>query len=164
VFVADTPVHEKPTPEDMADIAVQAAEKVRQLGLTPRVALVSYANFGVAGKRSKSAVSEAVKLLQTMDVDFEFDGEIAADVALNASLLKLYPFCQLTGPANILIMPGLDSANIAYKLMKELGGGSVIGPVLSGLEHPAQIIPPNATVSDILNLTALASVQAIAAK
>jgi malate dehydrogenase (oxaloacetate-decarboxylating)(NADP+) len=102
-----------------------------------------------------------VAILDSRNVDFEYDGEMSADVALNPELMKLYPFCRLSGPANVLIMPALHSANIASKLLQELGGGSLIGPFLTGLEKPVQIIQMGATVSDILNLTALAAVDAM---
>ena len=104
---------------------------------------------------------QAIDLLDSRKVDFEYDGEMAADVALNPELLALYPFCRLSGPANVLIMPALHSANISTKLLQELGGGAVVGPLLMGLEKPAQIVPMGATVSDMVNLAAFAAHESI---
>ena len=107
-------------------------------------------------------VRDAVHLLDGReDIDFEYDGEMAADIALNPALLDLYPFCRLSGPANVLVMPGLNSANISSKLLQQLGGGTVIGPLLVGLEKPAQIAPMGSTVSAVVNLAALAAHGAI---
>ena len=161
VFIADTTVHETPTPQQLAHIAVQSAAKVRQLGQEPRVALLSYSNFGNPLTNKSDRVREAVALLDQRKVDFEYDGEMAADVALDAELLKLYPFTRLSGPANILIMPGLYAANISYKLFAKLGGGTIIGPILTGLSKPAQIVGMDATVSDMVNMAVLACYDAI---
>ena len=158
VFIADTMVHEVPVPEELAAIAVQAAAKARQMGHTPRVALLSFSTFGDPLREKGKRIREAVDMLDSRKVDFEYDGEMAADVALNTELLgKHYPFCRLSGPANVLIMPALDPANISAKLMQELGGGTVIGPLLLGLEKPAQIVPMGATVSEIVTMAALAA-------
>ncbi len=156
VFMADTVVHETPTSEQLADIAQQAASLARRMGHTPRVALLSYANFGNPSNLNSTRVHEAVQILDQRKVPFEYDGEIAADVALDPELLKLYPFCRLTGPANVLVMPGLYSANIAAKLMQKLGGGTIVGPVLTGLAKPVQITSMDSTVSDIVTMAALA--------
>jgi len=161
VFIADTTMHELPNPEQIADIAVQAAAKARQLGHEPRVALLSYSNFGNPANRPSERVREAVALLDSRQVDFEYDGEMAADVALDPAMLKHYPFCRLSGPANVLVMPGLHSANISWKLMQKLGGGTVIGPILTGLAKPIQITSMDATVNDIVNMAVLASYDAI---
>lgn len=161
VFMADTTVHELPTPEQLADIACAAAKEARMLGHEPRVALLSFSNFGNPMHEKAARVREAVKILDSRKVDFEYDGEMSADVALNPELHKLYPFIRLTGPANILVMPALHSANIASKLLSEIGGGTLIGPMLVGLDKPVQILQMGATVSDILNLTAMAAVDAI---
>jgi len=161
VFISDSVVHETPTSEQLADIACQTAAKARQLGYEPRVALLSYSNFGNPTNLNSERVNEAVRILDERRVDFEYDGEMAADVALDAELMKLYPFCRLSGPANILVMPGLYSANIAWKLMQKLGGGTVIGPVLTGLSKPVQITSMDATVNDIVNMAALAAHDAI---
>jgi malate dehydrogenase (oxaloacetate-decarboxylating)(NADP+) len=158
VFIADTTVHEVPVPEELADIAIQAAAKARQMGHTPRVALLSFSNFGDPLREKGKRIREAVEILDSRKVDFEYDGEMAADVALNPELMaKHYPFCRLSGPANVLIMPALDPANISSKLMQELGGGTVIGPLLLGLEKPAQIVQMGATVSEIVIMASLAA-------
>ncbi len=162
VFVADTTIHELPTPAELADIAQQAAEMARQMGAVPRVALLSFSNFGNPMREKAQRVREAVDVLDHRKVDFEYDGEMSADVALDFDLMrKSYPFCRLTGPANVLVMPALHTANVASKLLQQLGGGTVIGPILLGLEKPAQIVEMAATVSDIVNLAALAAYEAI---
>ncbi|MFQ5984355.1 MAG: NADP-dependent malic enzyme [Alphaproteobacteria bacterium] len=160
VFVADTTVHELPSAEELADIAVQASGKARQMGHEPRVALLSFSNFGNPMGEHTVEIREAVRILDSREVDFEYDGEMGADVALDPELSALYPFCRLSGPANVLIMPGLHAAHIASKLLQKLGGGTVIGPILMGLEKPVQIVQMDATVSDLLNLAALAAVEA----
>jgi malate dehydrogenase (oxaloacetate-decarboxylating)(NADP+) len=162
VLLADTLVHENPSPAQLADIAVEAAAKARELGLEPRVALLSYSNFGNPMEAGGERIREAVALLDERGGDFEYDGEMSADVALDAGLMRrLYPFCRLSGAANILIMPELHSANISAKLLAHLGGGTVIGPLLMGLAHPVQIVNIGATVSDLVNLAALAAHDAI---
>ena len=161
VFIADTTVHEQPTPVELADIAVQSAAKARQMGHEPRVALLSFSNFGNPMRERAQRVRDAVAMLDTRRLDFEYDGEMSADVALDADLLELYPFCRLSGPANVLIMPALHSANISAKLLQKLGGGTVIGPLLIGLSKPAQIVQMGATVSEVVNLAALAAHDAI---
>jgi malate dehydrogenase (oxaloacetate-decarboxylating)(NADP+) len=158
VFIGDTSVHEVPLPEELADIAVQAAAKARKMGHFPRVALLSFSNFGDPLRDKGKRIREAVDILDTRKVDFEYDGEMAADVALDHDLMRQhYPFCRLSGPANVLIMPALDPANISSKLIQELGGGTVIGPLLSGLEKSIQIVPMGATVSEIVTMAALAA-------
>jgi malate dehydrogenase (oxaloacetate-decarboxylating)(NADP+) len=161
VFIADTTVHELPAPTDIADIAIQTARTVRRMGFVPRVALLSFSTFGSRRIEKVIRMADAVKELDRRQVDFEYDGEMQADVALDPDLLKLYPFCRLSGPANILIMPALHTANIAAKLLQQLGGGTVIGPILLGLTKPVQIVPLNASVADILNLAAIAAYDAI---
>ncbi|MCB1971770.1 MAG: NADP-dependent malic enzyme [Geminicoccaceae bacterium] len=157
VFIADTTVHELPTPEEQADIAVQTAAFAKSMGFVPRVAFLSFATFGNPRISKAARVRDAVAEMDRRKVDFEYDGEMAADVALDPELMALYPFCRLTGPANVLVMPALHTAHVASKLLRQLGGGTVIGPVLTGLEKPVQIISMNATVSDILNLGAIAA-------
>ncbi len=156
VLISDSVAHVTPGPEQLADIAQQTATKARQLGYQPRVALLSYSNFGNPLQSEVENVKRAVEILDQRRVDFEYDGEMAADVALDPDLMKLYPFCRLTGPANVLVMPGLYSANIAWKLMQKLGGGTVIGPILNGLSKPVQITSMDATVNDIVNMAVLA--------
>jgi malate dehydrogenase (oxaloacetate-decarboxylating)(NADP+) len=163
VFIADTTVHELPSPEELADIAVQTAEKARQMGHEPRVALLSFSNFGNPMREKAQRVRDAVAMLDRRGVDFEYDGEMGADVALDHALMReLYPFCRLTGAANILIMPALHTANVSAKLLSKLGGGTVIGPLLIGLTKPVQIVELGATVSDLVNMAALAAHDALA--
>ena len=163
VFIADTNVHELPSPEQLADIACQAAAKARSFGHEPRVAMMSFSNFGNPMREKAERIRQAVDVLDSRDVDFEYDGEMSADVALDPEVRKLYPFCRLSGPANVLVMPALHSANISYKLLQRFGGGSVIGPILMGLEKPAQIVQMGATVSDLVNAAAIAAHEAIIA-
>jgi malate dehydrogenase (oxaloacetate-decarboxylating)(NADP+) len=165
VFVADTSVTETPSASDLCQIAIHAARAARQLGAEPRVALLSHSNFGNAPGGVVETVRQAVMELDALEagghkVDFEYDGELNARVALDAELMKLYPFCRLSGPANVLIMPGLHSALLSTQLMQDLGGGTVIGPLLIGLEKPVQIAQMGASVSDIVNLAALAAYNA----
>ncbi len=158
VFIADTMVHELPSPIELADIAVQTAQMARSMGFTPRVALLSFATFGNPPVSKAARVRDVVAELDRRAVDFEYDGEMAPDVALDVELMRqYYPFCRLSGPANVLIMPALHTAHISSKLLQQLGGGTVIGPLLVGLEHPVQIVPMNASVSDILNIAAIAA-------
>jgi malate dehydrogenase (oxaloacetate-decarboxylating)(NADP+) len=164
VFIADTTVHERPNAEQLADIAVQCAAKARALGHEPRVAFLSYANFGNPPGALASQVRDAVALLDGRKTDFEYDGEMAADVALDPDLREIYPFNRLSGPANILVMPGLHAASISAKILQKLGGGSVIGPLLIGLEYPVQIVSMNSTVSDLVNHASLAAHEAIKPK
>jgi malate dehydrogenase (oxaloacetate-decarboxylating)(NADP+) len=161
VFMSDTYMHELPSPEELADIAIQTAEKARQMGHEPRVALLSFSNFGNPNREKSYRIRDAVEALDKRKVDFEYDGEMSADVALDDELRKLYPFCRLTGPANVLIMPALHTANVAYKLMQKLGGATVIGPLIIGLSKPAQIVQMGATASDLVNSAAIAAYDAI---
>jgi malate dehydrogenase (oxaloacetate-decarboxylating)(NADP+) len=162
VFMSDTYVHELPTPVELADIAIQTAEKARQMGHEPRVALLSFSNFGNPNREKSYRIRDAVEVLDARKVDFEYDGEMSADVALDDDLRRLYPFCRLTGPANVLIMPALHTANVAYKLMQKLGGATIVGPLIIGLSKPAQIVQMGATVSDLVNTAAIAAYDAIA--
>ncbi len=157
VIVADTTVHDIPTSEDLAAIAEEAAHVARRLGYEPRVALLSYSTYGQPPGERSERLQEAVRILDRKRVDFEYDGEMAADVALNAELMAAYPFCRLSGPANVLVMPAQPSAAIATKMLQELGGSTVIGPLLVGFDRPVQILPMNARDSDIANLAALAA-------
>lgn len=130
VFVADTAVHDMPTAEELADIAEEAAGLARRMGYQPRVALLAYSTFGHPSGERSERVREAVKILDRRRVDFEYDGEMAADVALNRKVMEQYPFCRLSGPANVLVMPAFHSASISTKMLQELGGSTVIGPIL----------------------------------
>ncbi len=163
VFIADTQVHEHPTASQLADIAVQTAITARQMGHEPRVALLSFANFGNPPLEQAETCRAAVAELDRREVSFEYDGEMAADTALDEELMRTYyPFCRLSGPANILIMPSLHSANISAKLLQQLSGEAAIGPLLIGLNKPVQIARMGATVSDLVNLGALAAYETIA--
>jgi malate dehydrogenase (oxaloacetate-decarboxylating)(NADP+) len=157
LFIADTNITEVPEPEVLADIAVQTAAKAKAFGYEPKVALVSFSNFGYPHREHMQRIQEATKILDLRKVDFEYDGEMGVDVALDMSLRKNYPFCRLSGPANILIMPELHAANISYKLLQAVGGGTIIGPMLLGLEKPVQIVQMNATVNDLVQAAAIAA-------
>ena len=157
LFVADTLIHEQPTAAQLAAIAIGSAARTRAMGQTPRVALCAHSSFGLPPHEGSARIAEAVRLLEQSHVDFEFDGDISPDVALDPTLRALYPFCRLTGNANVLVMPGLDSAHIAAQLAPRLGEGRVIGPALIGLEHSAQIVPMDATVSDLVTFACLAA-------
>ena len=157
LFIADSTVIHTPTSEQLADIAIQTANEAKALGHTPRVALLSFANFGNPTMEGTERIHEAIEILNKRNVDFEYDGEMSADVALNKELLELYPFSRLSEPANILIMPGLHSANIAAKLLGQVGGGEVIGPLLTGFSKPIQIMPIGANVSEILKYAIFAA-------
>ncbi|MFO1069015.1 MAG: NADP-dependent malic enzyme [Geminicoccaceae bacterium] len=161
VFISDTLVHELPDAETSADIAIQTARVARRMGVEPRVALLSFATFGNPPISKAARVRDVVHELDRRHVDFEYDGEMTVDVALDPDLMALYPFCRLKGPANVLIMPALHTAHISAKLLQQLGGGTVIGPLLVGLEKPVQIVPMNATVSDILNAATIAAYDAL---
>jgi malate dehydrogenase (oxaloacetate-decarboxylating)(NADP+) len=157
VLVADTAVHEMPTAPEIAEIAIEAAGAARRLGYVPRVALLSFSTFGYPEAERSKRVQEAVEILDRQKVDFEYDGEMGADVALNPEIMAQYPFCRLTGPANVLVMPAFHSAAIATKMLQELGGSTVIGPLLIGLDKPVQIVSMGAKDTDLLNMAALAA-------
>jgi malate dehydrogenase (oxaloacetate-decarboxylating)(NADP+) len=160
VIVADTAVHDMPNAEQIADIAEESAGFARRMGYEPRVAMLAYSTFGhPAGERSER-VQEAVKILDRRRVDFEYDGEMAADVALNPRLMQQYPFCRLSAPANVLVMPAFHSASISTRMLQELGGSTVVGPLLVGLNKPVQIVSLNAKDSDIVNMAAIAAFNA----
>ncbi|MBT6202297.1 MAG: NADP-dependent malic enzyme [Alphaproteobacteria bacterium] len=158
LFVADSTINEDPTAEQLADITVQAAAKVRSFGLEPRVALMSFSNFGSRGAAQTANLRGALEILNARGVDFEVDGEMSPDTALDAEALAYFPFAGISGPANVLIMPNLHTANISYKLVEAMDGAHVIGPILLGLEKPVQIVRLGATVNDLLNMAALAAV------
>jgi malate dehydrogenase (oxaloacetate-decarboxylating)(NADP+) len=157
VLVADTNVHEMPNAEQLADIATQSAEVARRLGYEPRVAMLAYSTFGNPPGERSARLREAVEILDRRGVDFEYDGEMAADIALNREAMALYPFCRLSDTANVLIMPAIHSASISTKLLKVLGNSTLIGPLLVGLKRPVQIVPMGSTVSDLVNMAALAA-------
>jgi malate dehydrogenase (oxaloacetate-decarboxylating)(NADP+) len=157
VLVADTAVTEMPDAADIAEIAVEAARVARALGYEPRLALLAFSTFGHPPGERSARVQEAVRLLDKERVDFEYDGEMAADVALNMELRDAYPFCRLSGPANVLIMPAFHSASIATKMLQQLGGATVIGPILVGLDRSVQIVPLSANDAQLVNMAALAA-------
>ncbi len=157
VLVADTAVTEMPSAEALADIAVEAAGVARRFGYEPRLALLAFSTFGQPPGERAVHVQGAVKILDQRRVDFEYDGDMAADVALNMDLRDAYPFCRLSGPANVLIMPAFHSAAISTKMLQELGGATVIGPLLVGLDRPVQIVPLSAGGAALVNMAALAA-------
>ncbi len=160
LFVADTAVHEVLTPEQIADIAQQTALAARRLGHEPRVALISYGNFGHPDLPRSGPVRDAVRVLDTRDVDFEYDGEMTVEVALNPSVRSKYPFCRLTESANLLIMPSLHTSQVGTQLLAQMGECKVLGPILVGFNKPAQIVPMGTSVSDMVNLAAIAAYSA----
>jgi malate dehydrogenase (oxaloacetate-decarboxylating)(NADP+) len=160
VLVADTAVTELPTASEMAEITIEAARVARTLGYDPRVALLASSTFGYPVSERTTRVQEAVQILDRQRVEFEYDGDIAADVALDMELREAYPFCRLSGPANVLIMPAIHSASISTKLLMELGGANVIGPMLVGLDRSVQIVPLSANDSQLVNMAALAAFNA----
>ncbi len=157
VLMADTLVHEWPDEEDLANIAERAAGVARHLGLEPRVAFVSFSTFGYPVSERAEKMHIAPRVLNKRGVDFEYEGEMTVDVALNAQAQAQYPFSRLSGPANILVVPARHSASISVKLMQEMAGATVIGPILSGVDKSIQICPSVATATDILNMAVLAA-------
>ena len=156
IFIADTAIHDSPTPNQIAEIAIQASMQARKMGHEPRVGFISFSNFGSHCHEDAKRMRKAIEILDTCNVDFEYDGEMSVDTALNPELLRLYPFCKLTDAVNVLVMPTLHSASISSKLLQEAAGVSVIGPVLIGMEKPVQIVQMSSSVSEILNLTVFA--------
>ena len=156
-FIADTTVTERPSAEELADIAEATAAVARRMGHEPRVAFLSYSTFGNPPGSYLDLVRGAVALLDQRGVSFEYEGEMAPDAALNPSIMKLYPFNRLSAPANVLVMPGLQSANISAKMLRELGKGSMIGPMLVGMEKPVQIATMSSNAADIMTLALLAA-------
>ena len=157
VLIGDTLVHEWPSEEDLADIAERGADVARDLGLDPRVAFVSFSTFGYPVSERATKMNVAPKILDKRGVDFEYEGEMTVDVALNPRSAEHYPFSRLTGPANVLVVPARHSASISVKLMQEMGGATVIGPILAGVDKPIQICSTVSTVNDILNMAAIAA-------
>ena len=160
VFIGDTSVHEYPSSEQLAEIAISSARVVRLFGFNPKVAFLSHSTFGQPITSRTKHIRDAVEILKSKKVDFKFDGDMQPDVALNEEYAELYPFSEIVGNANILIMPGQHSAAISYKIIKELGGAKVIGPLLIGLGQPIEIAPLRSSTSDILNLASVAAYSA----
>ncbi|MDQ3482083.1 MAG: phosphate acyltransferase, partial [Pseudomonadota bacterium] len=158
VLITDTAVTERPDSKQLAAIALRSASFARRMGLEPRIAFISYTTFGNPPGTHIDDLREAVKMLDSITTDFEYEGEMGPDVALNYDMQqRYYPFSRLTGPANVLVMPGLQSANLSAKLLRALGGESVLGPFLVGLELPVQIAPMTASASDLVTLAVLAA-------
>ena len=157
VLITDTLVHEWPDETDLADIAERGASVARELGLEPRVAFVSFSTFGypVSERAEKMHIAPAV--LDARGVDFEYEGEMTVDVALNPAAMENYPFSRLTGPANVLVVPARHSASISVKLMQEMAGATIIGPILSGVGKPVQICATGSTTNDIMNMAVIAA-------
>ena len=160
IFVADTSVHEYPTSEEMSEIAISTARVVRLFGIEPKVAFVSHSTFGQPLTSRTKHIKKAVDILKEKNVDFKFDGDMQPDVALNDQYKNLYPFSDIVGNANILIMPGQHSAAISYKMMKTLSDAKVIGPLLIGLGLPIEIAPLRTSTSEIINLASIAAYSA----
>ena len=157
VLVADTNVIDMPSAEELADIATQTAATARALGHEPRVAMLAYSSFGHPEGDRSVYVREAVRLLDERNVDFEYEGDMAADVALNREAMARYPFCRLSEPANVLVMPAIHSASISTKMLEELGKATLIGPILIGMDKPVQIARIGATATEVLNMAAIAA-------
>ena len=160
VFIADTTVHEYPSAKQLAEIAKSAARVVRLFGFDPKIAFLSHSTFGQPITSRTKHIRDAVEILRSMNVDFKFDGDMQPDVALDEEYKELYPFSEIVGKANVLVMPGQHSAAISYKIMKTLGGAKVIGPLLVGLGRAIEIAPLRSSTSDILNLASVAAYSA----
>ena len=161
VVVADTAIADMPSAEELANIACEAAGFARTMGYEPRVAMLAYSTFGHPPGERAQKVRDAVKLLDLRGVNFEYDGEMGADVALNPEKMALYPFCRLSGPANVLVMPAFHSASISTLMLQELGGATIIGPILTGLEKPVQIVRMGVRDADIVNMAAIAAFNSV---
>ncbi|PKP74918.1 MAG: NADP-dependent malic enzyme [Alphaproteobacteria bacterium HGW-Alphaproteobacteria-6] len=157
VLIGDTLVHEWPDEEDLADIAERGVDVARGLGIDPRVAFLSFSTFGYPVSERATKMYQAAHVLDRRGVDFEYEGEMTVDVALNPEQMARYPFCRLTGPANVLVVPARHSASISVKLMQEMAGATVIGPILTGVDSPIQICSIGSTVNDILNMAVIAA-------
>jgi malate dehydrogenase (oxaloacetate-decarboxylating)(NADP+) len=161
VFIADTTVHEFPSAEQLAKIAISSARIAKLFGFEPKIAFLSHSTFGIPKTQRTKHVRDAVEILENKSVDFKFDGEMQPDVALNKKYKELYPFSKIVGDANVLIMPAIHSAAISTKLMKTLGGAKIIGPFLVGLNSPIEIAPLRSNTNDILNLASVAAYSSI---
>lgn len=161
IIIADNSVTELPNAQDLVDITLQTANIAKKMGIIPRVALLSFATFGNPMREKANRVRDAVSILDSMQLDFEYDGEMSVDVALNPNSRNLYKFCRLSGPANILVMPGLNSASISTQLLQELAGGVFIGPIINGFEYPVQIVQMGASATEILKIATFACMDAI---
>ena len=160
IFIGDTSVHEYPSSSQMAEIAISAARVVRLFGFTPKVAFLSHSTFGQPITSRTKHIRDAVEMLKKRKVNFKFDGDMQPDVALSDEYKELYPFSEIVGNANVLIMPGQHSAAISYKILKTLGDVKVIGPLLIGLGEAIEIAPLRSSTSEILNLASVAAYSA----
>lgn len=161
INIADNYITEYPTSTELAQIAVQTAEIAKTMGMASRVALLSFSDFGSADKEKILRIRDAVKILDNMKPNFEYDGEMSVNAALDTDVRKLYSFCRLTNPANILIMPGLNTAAISTELLQKFSNNIFIGPITNGFEYPVQILQPTATASEILKITTFAYIEAV---
>jgi malate dehydrogenase (oxaloacetate-decarboxylating)(NADP+) len=164
IIIADNSVAAIPTAQDLVEITIQTANIAKNMGIIPKVALLSCSNFGNPIRETANKIREAVKILDGMELDFEYDGEMSANVALSPDLRNSYSFCKLSGPANILVMPNLDSASISTQLLQELVGGIFIGPIINGFEYPVQIVPMGASANEIIKMVTFACMDAIISK
>jgi malate dehydrogenase (oxaloacetate-decarboxylating)(NADP+) len=154
-FFADASINIEPDAEMLADITVQVSDAVRDMGVEPRVAMVSFSNFGSVDHPQARLVRQALAVVHERRPDLEVDGEMQADVALNrATMESLFPFCRLSDAANVLVFPQLIAGNAAYKVLQSIGGASAVGPILLGVARPVSVLQPQAPVSDIVNMTA----------
>jgi malate dehydrogenase (oxaloacetate-decarboxylating)(NADP+) len=160
IVVADTAITELPNAEELAEIAIEAAGFARKLGYEPRVAMLAFSSFGHPPGERSLRVKEAVQLLDQRNIDFEYDGEMGADIALNKEAMALYPFCRLTDTANVLVMPAFHAAAISTQMLQELGGATVIGPLVVGFDRSVQIVQLGSKDSEIVNIAALAAFNA----
>ena len=160
VFIADTTVHEYPSSKELAEIAMSAARVVRLFGFDPKVAFLSHSTFGQPITSRTKHIRDSVDILKKQKVDFKFDGDMQPDVALSEEYKDLYPFSEIVGKANVLIMPGQHSAAISQKIMKTLGGAKIIGPLLIGLGQAIEIAPLRSSTSEILDLASVAAYSA----
>ena len=157
VFIADTQVNDFPSSKDLIKIAMSSVRVAKLFGLDPKVAFLSHSTFGKPTSRNTKHVREAIETLKKTGVDFDFDGEMQPDVALNPKYKEIYPFSKIVGNANVLIMPSIHAAAVSTKMLKELGGGKVIGPLLIGLAQPIEVAPLRSSSSEILNLASIAA-------
>jgi len=162
VFICDVHVTQNPDTDDLVESVLLAAEEIRRFGITPKVALVSHSNFGSSASKSSARVRRAVRILHQTEPDLEVDGEMHADAALSEEVRqRLYPDSKLKGSANLLVMPNVDAANISANLLKVLGGGVTIGPILMGMDKSAHIVAQSVTVRGLVNMSAIAIAHAM---
>ncbi|WP_375326678.1 NADP-dependent malic enzyme [Candidatus Tisiphia endosymbiont of Nemotelus uliginosus] len=161
IIIADNSIAEIPDEQDLVEITLQTAIIAKNMGMNPRAALLSFSTFGNPMRENTTRIRDAIKILDSMQLDFEYDGEMSAEAALNPTLRNLYPFCKLSGPANVLIMPGMHSARISTQLLQQLAGGIFIGPIISGLQYPVQILQMGMSASEIIKFATFACMDSI---